>query len=110
MEDINGAKKYDEDKSIMGELLKFKGFGAVSAVLTFGAKKYGRSNWTKLHAQDRLLDAAIGHMYSHVQGEEFDKESGLPHIAHAVCSLLFLLEHSEKRYDRNLIGDNHEIH
>jgi len=105
MEQEEGIK-YDDSKVLMSEFLNSKAFGAVSAVLTFGAKKYERGNWRKGFADERLYDAAIGHLYSAIRGEKLDEETKLPHIAHAICCLTFLLEHEDlPEYGRNFVAE-----
>lgn len=65
----------------------------VAKVLTHGALKYGPENWRDVeNAQDRYLDAALRHINARRQGKRTDEDSGLRAIAHAICSLYFLLE------------------
>lgn len=61
-------------------------------VLMFGAQKYERDNWQ--HVEDgerRYLAAAVRHLGAVIDGEDLDPESGLPHLAHAGCCVLFAL-------------------
>jgi len=37
------------------------------------------------------LSAAMRHLIARIKGQQVDEESGLPHLAHCVCCLLFLL-------------------
>lgn len=63
----------------------------VVRVLNFGIEKYAVDNWQLVpQARDRYFAAAIRHMVAWQQGERTDGESGLPHMAHAACCLLFL--------------------
>lgn len=65
----------------------------VANVLTFGAKKYDEDNWRKLeNLQNRYTSGALRHIFAHNDGELLDAESGLSHLAHAICCLLFKLE------------------
>jgi Domain of unknown function (DUF5664) len=65
----------------------------VSKVLEFGARKYAPDNWRKVKGwRWRYARAAIGHIFAFLRGERVDPESGLPHLAHAACSVLFVLE------------------
>jgi len=60
-------------------------------VFNYGAAKYGRDNWRSpdgVLCQERLYDAAMRHMEAWRTGELNDKESGLPHLAHAAVSLM----------------------
>lgn len=68
------------------------GMLAILSVLEFGAVKYGPNNWQKVeNAVTRYRDAAMRHLLAYHEGEEIDPESGLPHLAHMGCCLMFLL-------------------
>lgn len=60
---------------------------ALGKVLAFGATKYGAHNFRGGITYARLLDAAERHMKLEIAGVEQDKDSGLPHWAHAAASL-----------------------
>jgi len=61
-------------------------------VLTFGAAKYSPDNWQHVPcARERYTDALLRHVFAWMDGEAHDEESGLHHLAHAGCCLLFLL-------------------
>ena len=65
---------------------------SIVEVLEFGAKKYAVDNWqTVPDARRRYYDAAIRHLTAWWDGEKLDEESGLPHLAHAGCCVIFLL-------------------
>lgn len=85
------GKKNDQGKPMLsliptGPLLE------VGKVLTYGAAKYDPYNWTKGIKWSRLIDAKLRHTLAFNSGEDLDPESGLPHLAHSICSDLFLLE------------------
>jgi probable DNA repair protein len=46
--------------------------------------------------RERYFSAAMRHLVAWKEGSTHDLESGLPHLAHAVCCLLFLLWFDEK--------------
>jgi hypothetical protein len=70
----------------------------VARVLLFGAKKYGAGNWKMVpKARDRYFAACLRHTLAWWQGEKLDPESGLPHLAHAVTCLIFLLWFDDNR-------------
>ena len=78
-------------------LMPFKALEPVVRVLEFGAYKYGRENWKSVQTpRRRYLAAAYRHLNSITDGEWPDKESNLPHAAHAICCLLFLLWFGEE--------------
>lgn len=84
--------KYDGEKPKM-HLLPPKATLEVAKVLTFGANKYDEENWRKLdNLQSRYTSGALRHIFAHIDSETLDTESGLSHLAHAICCLLFKLE------------------
>tara|TARA_X000001388_G_scaffold48075_1_gene34438 strand:- start:26 stop:457 length:432 start_codon:yes stop_codon:yes gene_type:complete len=84
--------KHDSKKPKMN-LLPPKAIVEVAKVLTFGAQKYGAENWKELEdLQNRYLAGALRHIFAHMDGEQLDPETGLSHMAHALCCLLFKLE------------------
>lgn len=65
---------------------------AVAAVLTYGASKYKIDSWqTVPQGAERYEDALDRHLNAWKSGEENDDESGLHHLAHAACNVLFML-------------------
>lgn len=77
----------------------------IANVLAFGAKKYAKHNWRKGLEYSRLLDAALRHLLAFADGEDNDPESGLSHIAHAGCCVMFLLWMSRNRTDLDDRGE-----
>jgi hypothetical protein len=71
-------------------LLPWDSVEEIVKVLEFGAAKYARDNWKNVEA-DRYVKAAFRHLVAYSQGEQNDKESGMPHLAHLGCCVLFLL-------------------
>lgn len=67
----------------------------LSQVLTFGATKYKENNWRKGLDQTKLIAAALRHITAFAAGLEVDPETGLPHMAHAMCCCMFSLELQE---------------
>ena len=71
---------------------------AIVDVLEFGARKYSPGNWmTVPDARTRYWDAAVRHLVAWREGERLDPESGLPHLAHAGCCVIFLLALDENK-------------
>jgi hypothetical protein len=80
--------------------IPWKALARVVDVLEYGAKKYAPDNWRKVSdPHKRYWDAAMRHLIDWQGGELCDKESGLPHLAHAVCDVLFLLAFGEESRD-----------
>lgn len=93
--------KFDGGK-LEWSLLPFEGLAYVVKVLMYGKKKYtqvidgveisGADNWKLVDNRNhRYWNAAQRHMIEHQMGNLLDEETKLPHLAHAVCCLLFLL-------------------
>lgn len=78
------------------ELLPTVPLRAIAEVLTFGAKKYDAHNWRGGIEYSRLIGAALRHLTAYNDGEDKDPESGLSHLAHLGCCVLFLLEQENK--------------
>lgn len=80
--------KNDQGKTRL-ELLSPIWLNGVGQVMTFGAKKYGAWNWAKGLSRMRVLGAALRHQLAYLMGEDNDPETGLNHIYHASCELMF---------------------
>ena len=70
----------------------------VAEVLQHGAKKYGEWNWTEGFNWNRLIGAVERHILAWKDKDKDDKDSdsGISHLAHACCNLMFLLTLEEK--------------
>lgn len=84
-------KKNDTGKPQLSRVPSFA-LESVAKVLAFGAEKYGWENWRKCEDVRRYYDAALRHTFAASRGEFLDEESGLPHLSHALCCLMFALE------------------
>ena len=81
--------KHDAGK-IQWALLPWRELKQVALVLTKGVKKYSADNWMHVPAAERrYFEAAMRHITARQLGEIKDPETKLPHLAHAVCCLLF---------------------
>ncbi len=66
---------------------------SVVQVLSFGAQKYEAHSWRQVeNGLERYTDALYRHLNAYATGEVNDPESGLPHLAHALTNLMFILE------------------
>lgn len=90
MDMAKGGIKNDAGK-VRLELLPVRALEEVGKVLTLGAAKYADDNWRKGMSWRRCLGAGIRHTFSFLRGENLDPETGLCHLAHATCCLLFVL-------------------
>jgi len=85
-----GVKK--DSGKLQWALLPWREVGQVVDVLTKGVKKYSEDNWMHVPGGERrYMEAAMRHIIARQRGEINDKETKLPHLAHAVCCLLFWL-------------------
>ena len=89
---MSEGRKFDQEKPQL-YLLPPNSIVEVGKVLTYGAEKYDPENWRKVDdLQNRYTSAALRHIFAHMEGEKNDEETGLSHLAHAMCCLLFKLE------------------
>lgn len=92
------GKKYDQEKPDLS-LLSSKALIQIAEVMTHGKKKYGAQNWRKGLEWSRVFAAVQRHLLAWNDGETYDQETRLNHLAHAGCGIMFLLEYSETRRD-----------
>jgi len=90
--------KYDSGKP-RWSLLPLDAIEWVVKVLTIAAKeKYEDDNWKKVdNSIIRYQDALWRHIAAHKKGEWLDKEDKMPHLAHALCCLIFWFWHELKK-------------
>lgn len=95
----NVPLKFDHAKVPM-ELLPFDAVEKVAEVLGHGRDKYGADNWRTGSGfiWSRLIGASIRHLSAFIRREDMDPETGLPHLAHLACNILFLLEYQLHRF------------
>ena len=83
--------KFDGDK-LRWDLLPIECVEDVVKVLTMGAAKYADNNWQLVdNSNERYYAACLRHLTAWRKGEITDPESGLPHLAHVMCNITFLL-------------------
>lgn len=90
--------KHDQNKpdlSLLSPIALMK----TAEVMNFGRKKYAAHNWRGGFLWSRPLAAALRHIFAYLGGEDKDPESGLSHLAHASCCILFVLEFEETHKD-----------
>jgi len=93
--------KHDSEKP-RWSLVPWEEFEDVVKVLTLGSRKYEDFNWQYVdNMDDRYFSAAMRHLIAWRKGEINDPESGISHLAHAICNLLFLMW-----YDKTNRGEN----
>lgn len=95
--------KFDTNK-LRFDLIPAIATESLAAVLTYGAKKYKPNNWRSVDPQ-RYVAAFERHWHAYISGEMLDKESGLPHLAHCMTNLTFLLELGYKPEQQQTLAD-----
>lgn len=114
----NKGLRYNEGK-LQWSLMHWESLSPMIEVLMYGAHKYsvfednngnkifgkdvsvedskklkllssGRDNWKKGFPEVELWDSFLRHTAAIRDGEELDPESGLSHIGHLFCNLLFI--------------------
>jgi hypothetical protein len=81
------------------DLLSRIALEGTAEVLGFGARKYAPNGWRRGIEWSRVIGAALRHLLAFNAGEDIDPESGLPHIDHAACCVMFLQEFVRTRKD-----------
>ncbi len=105
------AIKFDSGKTDWS-LMPFEAVEEINKVLEFGAKKYNEGQTTREHWNwakgeglgiPRVLSAIFRHLFAFSRGEKLDPESGLSHIAHAGCGIIFILYYLKypEKYSKN---------
>lgn len=95
------AKKYDNGKPRV-DLLPFESLFSVANVLGWAATgKYDDHNWRKGLPWSKIAASAIRHIFYWMLRIGPDKESGMSHLAHAACCILFLIS-----YEMGEVGED----
>jgi hypothetical protein len=85
----SGFIKLDSGKRRLS-LIEPQFIQSLGDVITFGAEKYAPNNWRLCEDTSRYKDALLRHIYAYLSGEQNDQETGLAHLSHASCNLMFL--------------------
>ena len=70
---------------------------ATGRVLDFGAKKYTARNWEAGMAWSRPFSALMRPMWAWWRGEAADPETGMSHLWHAACCIMFLIAYEDRQ-------------
>lgn len=90
------AVRFDEGKTNWS-LMPFEAIEEINKVLEFGVKKYAAWNFIQDGGMNhsRVINSMLRHIFAYMQGEDKDPESGLSHIAHVGCNVVFLLYYNK---------------
>ncbi len=88
--------KHDQNK-LRYDLLPPEALEEIVKVLTFGTDKYKDRNWEKGIDSGRVFAALMRHLWAWWMGKRKDKESGLSHLSHAGCCIVFLITYEKRR-------------
>jgi hypothetical protein len=88
--------KKSENKPELGLVYKST-LEAIARVRRFGIDKHGNSEDWRTTPECMHHDAMLRHLFAYIEGEEFDAQSGLPHLAHLLATASF-------EYERNYGG------
>jgi len=102
--------KKDTGKASQPELLDPEFLLGVGAVLKFGATKYAPNRWREGMDWSRVYGALLRHLFAFWGGEELDEETGLPHLHHAGCCLMFLSAYSGAKRGVRYSGSKYDEH
>lgn len=61
----------------------------------------GRDNWKKGFPKNELWDSNLRHIKAAMSGEDLDPESGLSHIGHIFCNMVFINNEYLKQQNGN---------
>lgn len=102
----NQAKRFNNGK-VDYTLLPLDALEAEARVWMMGERKYGRSNWTKLWGDDTpqvAMASALRHIFAYLNGEEYDPESGIHHLAHVRCNCAMGIRHTKQKEEGQQSG------
>jgi hypothetical protein len=77
-------------------------------VLEYGCIKYDTNNWKKGIPYVSTMESMLRHVYSFMNGEDIDPESGEAHVGHILCNAMFLSYYYQykKEFDDRYIDEN----
>ena len=105
---IGDENKFDGEK-VRLDLVEPSLIEAIGKVRTYGVKKYtDEQSWRKVE-KPRYVAAAMRHFEAYRKGESNDAESGMPHLWHCACNLMFLIELEKEQQTKHTFSDGFEL-
>lgn len=94
---MNDQEAKADAGKIRPTLVPTAGIRAVAEVREYGVRKYKDPDNYKRVEVERYRDAAFRHFLAYLDDpRSVDDESGLPHLWHCTCNLMFLCELEEQ--------------
>jgi hypothetical protein len=87
---VTTGQHKDEGK-LRYDLLPPDALREIVRILTYGSSKYADNNWASGIKYSRIFGSVMRHLWAWYGGEDMDKESGMNHLAHAGCDIMFLI-------------------
>ena len=88
----NPKQRYGDLKAPLG-LMPSSALFCMAQALKNGAAKYGQYNWRETKVETMTyIHACLRHVYSYLDGEAIDPESGASHLGHAMACLAILAD------------------
>src|SRR3990167_191438 len=102
--------KHDAGK-LQWHLLPMKYLRGVVQVLMYGANKYAPHNWRRGMPYTQVYNAMQRHIHAYMDGIDNDADTGLSHLDHAMCCLMFLKAYSVEfpEHDDRFINPRNQI-
>ena len=105
---IGDENKFDGEK-VRLDLVEPSLIEAIGKVRTYGVKKYtDEQSWRKVE-KPRYVAAAMRHFEAYRKGEINDAESGMPHLWHCACNLMFPIELEKEQQTKQTFSDGYEL-
>ena len=92
MEEKNGLKNDFFDDKMRWDLLPMQEIEDIVRVYHLGAKKYAENSWQNVsNGFERYRAALMRHMMAYIDGERYDRELGVNHLASVAWNAIALL-------------------
>lgn len=92
LENKDKGLRFNEGKT-RHDLLPIFAVEQMARVFTKGAEKYAENNWRLGMQWTKVVASLKRHLSAFEMGEDFDKETGLLHMAHVMTNAAFLCEY-----------------
>lgn len=109
-EEVRTTSRTGGQKGVKPErfsLLPKLALDAIARVYAFGEQKYAAHNWRRRYEWSKSYDSIIRHVTAFWEGETYDPESGLPHLAHAAFHIFALLTWCEEQGEGGEFDDRY---